>query len=98
MLVDGAPISEFAGLLERLLGRKVVDATGLSGPYDIRLEFSSDQLPMAAPPAGDVPAAPAPDGLSLSTALEEQLGLTLTSERGPVDVIVIESAELPTPN
>jgi len=97
MFVDGAPMSQFAGLLERLLRRKVVDATGLTGAYDIRLEFSSDQLPMAVPP-GDAPAAPARDGLSLFTALEDQLGLRLQSEQGPVDVIVIESAQPPAPN
>ena len=68
-----------------------------SPAYDIRLEFSSDQLPMAVPP-GDAPAAPARDGLSLFTALEDQLGLRLQSEQGPVDVIVIESAQLPAPN
>jgi uncharacterized protein (TIGR03435 family) len=96
MFVDGAPMGEFAGLLERLLNRKVVDGTGLKGTYDIRLEFSSDQLPMAVPPASDPP--PPRDGLSLSTALTEQLGLKLESDRGPVEVIVIESAQLPAPN
>lgn len=99
MVVDGAPMVEFAGLLERLLARKVVDGTALTGAYDIRLEFSSDQLPMAVPPpAAVVPAAPPREGLSLSTALDEQLGLRLDSEQGPVDVIVIESAQLPSPN
>jgi uncharacterized protein (TIGR03435 family) len=97
MMVDGAPMREFAGLLERLLNRKVVDATNLNGTYDIRLEFSSDQIPLPMP-AGDTPPAPAREGLSLFTAVREQLGLTLESERGPVDVIVIESAQLPTPN
>jgi uncharacterized protein (TIGR03435 family) len=98
MMVDGAPMPHFAGLLERLLRRKVVDGTGLQGTYDIRLEFSSDQLPMAVPPSGDAPAAAPRDGLSLFTAVEEQLGLKLESEQGPVDVIVIDSAQLPTPN
>ncbi len=97
LVVDGAPMRELAGLLERLLNRKVVDGTGLRGPYDIRLEFSADQMPIAMP-TGDTPDATARDGLSLFTALQEQLGLTLESERGPVDVIVIESALLPTPN
>ena len=97
MFADGAPIPQFAALLERFLRRKVVDATGLKGAYDIRLEFSSDQLPMAGPPA-DAPAAQPRDGLSLVTALQDQLGLRLQSERGPVDVLVIESAQRPTPN
>ena len=98
MMVDGATMRSFAGLLDRLLRRKVVDATGLQGPYDIRLEFSSDQLPMAVPPSADIPVAAPRDGLSLFTALEEQLGLKLDSDQGPVDVIVVESARLPEPD
>ena len=97
MFVDGAPMSQFAGLLERLLRRKVIDATGLKGAYDIRLEFSSDQVPVAVP-SGDAPVPLPRDGLSVFTALEDQLGLRLQSEQGPVDVIVIDSAELPAPN
>lgn len=97
MMADGAPMREFAGLLERLLDRKVVDGTGLDGVYDIRLEFSADQMPIPLPP---VPSGTAPprDGLSLVTALREQLGLELDASRGPVDIIVIESARLPAPN
>jgi uncharacterized protein (TIGR03435 family) len=97
MLVDGAPMPSFAGLLERLLNRKVVDATDLRGAYDVRLEFAADQMPMAVP-GGGASDLPPRDGLSLFTALEEQLGLKLESGRGPVDVIVIESAQMPTPN
>ena len=96
MFVDGAPIREFAGLLERLVGRRVVNDTGLTGTFDIRLEFASDQMPtsLPLPPAGTA----ARDGLSLFTALEEQLGLRLESTRGPVPVIVIDDASLPTPD
>jgi uncharacterized protein (TIGR03435 family) len=96
MEVDGAPMREFAGLLERLVNRKVLDDTGLPGAYDVRFEFAADQMPVPLPPAATPP--PPRDGLSLFTALEEQLGLKLESDRGPVDVIVIESARLPDPN
>ena len=95
MFVDGAPIREFAGLLERLLGRRVVDETGLTGTFDIRLEFAADQLPVPLPPATEPPAPPR-DGLSLLTAIEEQLGLRLESRRGPVPVIIIDAATPPT--
>lgn len=45
------------------------------------------------------PAAPAdPDAPSLSVALQEQLGLRLESARGPVEVVVIDRLEKPTPD
>lgn len=97
MFVDGAPIREFAGLLERLVGRRVVDETALTGTFNIRLEFAADQMPVPLPP-GTEPPPPPRDGLSLFTALEEQLGLRLESRRGPVPVIVIDSAALPAPD
>jgi uncharacterized protein (TIGR03435 family) len=98
MLVDGAPIPQFAKLLQRLVNRVVVDRTGLSGFFDIRLEFSAEQLPMRIPLPPDAAAPPSRDGLSLFTALQEQLGLELDAQDGPVPVIVIDRAELPTPD
>jgi hypothetical protein len=44
--------------------------------------------------AAGPPAAPA-EGFSLFTALQEQLGLKLESERGPVRVLVIDHVERP---
>ena len=98
MLVDGAPIPQFAKLLQRLVKRVVADRTGLSGFFDIRLEFSAEQLPMRFPLPPDAVAPPPSDGLSLFTALQEQLGLQLDAQDGPVPVIVIDRAELPTPD
>jgi uncharacterized protein (TIGR03435 family) len=70
-------------------GRLVVDKTGLTGKYDFTLKWTPD--------AGtDAPAADA--GPSLFTALQEELGLRLESTRAPVDVIVIDQAEMPTAN
>ena len=69
-------------------GRKVVDKTGLTGLYQIALNFAPDPLPPGADPS--LP--------SLFTALPEQLGLRLISETGQVDTFVVESVERPSEN
>jgi uncharacterized protein (TIGR03435 family) len=82
-------------MLQPKAGRVVIDKTGLTGTYDVVLETEPSALPPGIPAnTFGVPR----DGLSLFTALPEQLGLKLESERGPVDVLVIDSVELPTPN
>jgi uncharacterized protein (TIGR03435 family) len=94
MKVDGIRMARFAELLEPMAMRTVMDKTGLSGTYDIDLEFLPDRgLPPV--PAGGAPTQEAP---SLFTALQDQLGLKLESERGRVKVIVIDGAEVPTAN
>jgi uncharacterized protein (TIGR03435 family) len=89
-------ISQLADRLSTILGRTVVDKTGLTGAYDIELTYTPDpdmaqQLPPGQP-ASDVP------GPSLFTAMQEQLGLKLQAGKGPVEVIVVDSAEKPTGN
>jgi uncharacterized protein (TIGR03435 family) len=89
-------ISQLADRLATLLGRTVVDKTGLDGTYDIELTFTPDaDMAQQAPPgqaAADVP------GPSLFTAIQEQLGLRLQAGKGPVEVIVIDAAGKPTEN
>jgi uncharacterized protein (TIGR03435 family) len=67
--------------------RPVLDRTGLKGNYAFNLKF--------APPQNTNPS---PDRPQFTTALQEQLGLKLESARAPVDVLVIDSVERPTPN
>ena len=71
--------------------RLVVDRTGLDGRYEMTLEFTPDRAPLPlgtdAPPPSDKP--------SIFTALQDQLGLKLESDRGPVDVVVIDHIERP---
>jgi len=67
------------------VGRLVMDKTGLAGSFDFDLEFSQD-------PGADAA------GPSLFTALQEQLGLKLETARGPVEVLVIDSATQPGPD
>ena len=74
----------------------VVDRTGLDGRYEITLEWTPDRPPL--PLNGDTPAPPSLDKPSIFVALQEQLGLKLEPERGPVEVLVIDHVERPTEN
>ena len=94
----GMTMSRLAGLLKDRVGRPVVERTGLDAAYDIELEWSSDLGLQQAPPGSAGADGVTPDGLSLFTALQEQLGLRLEASRGPVDIIVVDSAEPPTSN
>jgi uncharacterized protein (TIGR03435 family) len=96
MMVEGQPMSAIAKLLQPRAGRVVIDKTGLAGTWDLALE-TEPQIPPGLGIPADAFGTPR-EGLSLSTALPEQLGLKLESERGPVDVLVIDSVEPPTPN
>lgn len=94
----GITMAGLARLLGGRAGRPGVDGTGLQGFYDLDLEWSSDLGLTQAPPdsagAGDLTT----DGLSLFTALQEQLGLRLEPGRGSVEIVVIDRAEPPTPD
>jgi uncharacterized protein (TIGR03435 family) len=89
-------MTALAAALRTYVGREVVDRTGLSGEYDFDLQFSSP--PTAGQPDTGIPVAPLDDAASIFTALQEQLGLKLESTRGPVELMVIDSAERPTEN
>jgi uncharacterized protein (TIGR03435 family) len=83
------------------VNRTVVEETGLTGNFDINLTFTPEQPARAPGPAADQPIRVNgvdidPNGPSLFTALQEQLGLKLDSQKGPVDVVVIDSVEHPT--
>jgi uncharacterized protein (TIGR03435 family) len=78
----------FASILSGQMDRLVTDATGLTGTYDIKLEWT----PEKALNDGAL-------GATIFTAIREQLGLKLDSRNGPVEMIVVESAERnPTEN
>jgi uncharacterized protein (TIGR03435 family) len=96
MALRGNTMRGLANQLGRLpiVGRPVIDATGLMDTFDIRLTWAFE--PVA---TGDSAVPPAqPDAASIFTALREQLGLRLESSRGPVDVMVIDSVQPPSEN
>jgi uncharacterized protein (TIGR03435 family) len=94
-----SPIANIIPMLARMLGRTVVDKTGLTGKYDVNVEWAPDEAQMAAMSLdGPKPPPDAASGPSIFTALQEQLGLKLESQKGPVEMFVVEKAEKPTEN
>jgi uncharacterized protein (TIGR03435 family) len=99
----GMTVTQLAGAISRMPGvdRVVNDRTGLDGSYDLDLHWTPDQLPPRPAGAPDGPIRVNgvdvdPNGPSIFTALQEQLGLKLESTKGPVHVIVIDSVDQPT--
>lgn len=100
MAVGGSPMAQVATSLSMFAGRIVLDKTGLTGNYDFTLAWTPDQMPGGGqrPPGAPEPPPIDPNGPSLFTAVQEQLGLKLDSQRGSVAVLVIDRAERPTEN
>jgi uncharacterized protein (TIGR03435 family) len=87
-------MAEFARQLSMQLGKNVVDKTGMTGQYDFNLQWSEAAANSDGATNDAVPAA----GPSLFDAIQEQLGLKLVPQQGPVDVVVIDHVELPEAN
>ena len=85
-----------ANLLEGPAKRLVIDRTGLTGNWDLEVNYTPDASQV--PPGVELPPGIDRNGPSLFTAIEEQLGLQLRPARGPVEVLVIDSIQQPTPN
>jgi len=102
--MTNATASTFASQLSYALGRTVIDKTKLAGTFDFALEWKplagEDGGPatIGSPLVANPESVSHPDGASVFTAVREQLGLRLKPGRGPVDVVVIDDVQLPTPN
>jgi uncharacterized protein (TIGR03435 family) len=85
-----------------VLGRLVVDKTGITGTYHVFLKYVPDsgtiQMPLPGQPGEAVRTPGSADGPNIFTAIQEQLGLKLESAKGPVDVLVIDRVEKPSEN
>jgi uncharacterized protein (TIGR03435 family) len=100
--MDGgkAPMPEFLRVLAVVLNHPVIDKSGFSGLLDVHLAFTPDENTqgLPAPMPDEPPRASDPTRPNIFAALQDQLGLKLTSSKGPVDVLVIDHVEHPTVN
>jgi uncharacterized protein (TIGR03435 family) len=98
---QGATITRFSQVLDFVLDRPVIDKTGITGKFDIRLEFAPDAATPRFLPGGElgIPAGAVADtaGASIFTALK-QLGLKLEPAKGPREFLVIDHVAKPTGN
>ncbi len=85
--IHALPVSSLVGWLSGVVGRNVYDKTGLAGLYDIEVTYGENEDSNS----GD-------SGLSIFTAIQEQLGLKLESAKAPIDVYVIDHLERPSEN
>jgi len=92
-------MAEFAVWLSRLgiVGRPVIDKTGLKGRFYTKLQFASGHTEDTGPGMSN-PHPMEASGPSIFTALKEQLGLKLKPAKGPVRKLVVDHIEPPTPN
>lgn len=81
------PLPTLAEFLAQVTGRLVVDASGLTGTFDIDLRWAPEGQPQV-----DV------DAPSIFAALPEQVGLRLESRRAPLRVLVVDAIDRPTPD
>ena len=91
-------MAQLATSLAPFANRFTIDKTGLPGGFDVELTWTPDQPPpnLAGSPLPDAP--PTASGTSIFAALQEQLGLKLVSEKGPVAVLVVDHLEEPSAN
>jgi uncharacterized protein (TIGR03435 family) len=90
---DRVTMTTLATVISRFLGVTVVDRTGLTGWYAVKLEWSREPPETSHPPESPLTASVEPLGPNIFSAVESQLGLKLEHRKGPLDVMVIDHAE-----
>jgi len=87
-------VKQFAAELTYMMGRMVVDKTGIPGLFDIRVEWTPEQFG----PEPGTEVKPEEANATLFTSVQEQLGLRLVSEKAPVETIIVDRVSHPAAN
>jgi uncharacterized protein (TIGR03435 family) len=95
LAANAVVLSQFAKVIAPELDRFVIDRTNLAGRFDLRLRWSPESP--SDPERAVIPADPS-EALSIFTAVQEQLGLKFEPAKGPVEFLVIDTAEKPSAN
>jgi uncharacterized protein (TIGR03435 family) len=103
VVAQGATLDQFSKTLRVVLDRPVINKTGITGRFDIHVDFSREGtklagVPLMRPNDGSSPASDSAAPPSIFTALHEQLGLKLEPTKGPVETLVIDRLERPSEN
>jgi uncharacterized protein (TIGR03435 family) len=96
-VAGGIEMSALVSRLSSELSAPVVDRTELAGRFDVTLEYLSERS-INGRPAGLDPNSADPLPVPLAGALQQQLGLKLEKQIGPMPVVVIDAADRPTPD
>jgi uncharacterized protein (TIGR03435 family) len=98
---ERVPMKFLIQVLSQNVGRPVINQTGLDGKYDFKLNWTPDQSQMnsfGGSGGRDMPPPVDPNGPSIFTAIQEQLGLKLDSQKGPVEILTIDGVDKPSEN
>ena len=93
---SGTEIAQLITLISSVVAAPVIDRTGLSGHFDLTLEYMPERQAAGRRPGLDPNSGLPPPPITM--ALQQQLGLKLEQQLGPLPVVVIDAAELPTPD
>jgi uncharacterized protein (TIGR03435 family) len=92
-------LDDLSKKLAIVMGRPVIDKTGINGMFDFHLRFSLDEATVGMPIRGGEPDATSDIAApSIFTAVQEQLGLKLEQAKGPGEFLVIDGVERPSEN
>ena len=97
VLMGGMDLTSLVRQVSGEVSTPVVDKTGLSGLFDITLDFMSERQIAGRAPGLDPNGTDTPPPL-LAAALQQQLGIKLEKQVGPMAVVVVDAAERPTPD
>jgi uncharacterized protein (TIGR03435 family) len=93
-IAKSMPIGEFADFISGPLEIPIVDRTGLTGKYDFVLDFT----PYLPDPGKNMDGTRPDTTAILKAALNDELGLKMTAEKAPIDVLVVDHVEKPSEN